>query len=51
MKRPPKETFHVRFPPDMLEQIRETADAHQLLPSELVREAVKEYLARLPKAR
>ncbi len=48
MKRPPKETFHVRFAPDVLARIRETADAQRLLPSEVVREAVQQYLDRLP---
>lgn len=51
MKRPPKETFHVRFPPDLLAEIREVADAHQLTTGELIRDAVRDYLTRLPKAR
>lgn len=45
MKRAPKETLPVRFPPAMIAEIRAVAAARDLLPSELVREAVRLYLA------
>lgn len=46
MKRLPKKTFNVRFPPKMIEDTKAIAEAQQLLPSELVRKVLQEYLDR-----
>lgn len=48
-KRAPKETLPVRFPPAMIAEIRAVAAAQDLLPSELVREAVRRYLVEATK--
>ena len=48
MSRPPKEPFALRLPPKMLDALRRVADAQERPVSEVVREAVQEYLAKTP---